>query len=161
MSELRLRHSVRALIVDEVDRVLLCRFELSGVIVWATPGGGIEEGESHAMALRREIQEEVGLTLETEPHHVWHQMVISPHHAAGFDGVINDFYLVRTSAFEPRGTLSDEQLLAENLVELRWWSLEQIASHSGNALIAPRSLGSLLSNLLLNEVPTQALEIGL
>jgi 8-oxo-dGTP diphosphatase len=140
VSELRLRHSVRALIVDEVDRVLLCRWDIAGKPVWGTPGGGIEEGESHLAALRRELLEEVGLTLETESDHVWHQEVVPAQHTIGFDGVINDFYLVRTSAFEPRVTLFDEQLAAEELAaeeltELRWWPL----TRSRNTSATPRS----------------------
>ena len=170
MSELRLRHSVRALIVDEVDRVLLCRWDMAGMTVWGTPGGGIEEGESHLAALRRELFEEVGLTLETECHHVWHQEVVpaqhamgldddyfvrwwrnwmaAPYHAAGYDGVINDFYLVRTSAFEPRVTLSDDQRTAADLTELRWWPLDEITAYVGNVAFAPRFLAPLLNNLL-------------
>ena len=160
----RLRHSVRALIVDEDERVLLCRWDMAGKTVWGTPGGGIEEGESHREALRRELFEEVGLTLETESHHVWHQEVVPAQHTTGFDGVINDFYLVRTSAFEPRVTLFDEQLAAEDLTELRWWSLDEIRAHVGNAAFAPRLLAPLLNDLLRrlsNGIPVELLEIGL
>jgi 8-oxo-dGTP diphosphatase len=51
---------------------------------------------------------------------MWHRVVVAPHHAPGFDGVINDFYFVRSATFEPRGMLSDDQLAAENLLELQW-----------------------------------------
>ena len=41
------------------------------------PGGGVEEGESPEDAVRREIQEELGITLQEiralgTIHHVWH-----------------------------------------------------------------------------------------
>jgi ADP-ribose pyrophosphatase YjhB (NUDIX family) len=49
---LNLRASVRAIILDEDDRVLLCRLVLphpvvpnGAKVVWAAPGGGIEPGE--------------------------------------------------------------------------------------------------------------------
>jgi 8-oxo-dGTP diphosphatase len=62
-----LRPSARAVILDESDRILLCRFEFSRdgrtFVVWAAPGGGVEAGETLEDALRRELLEEVGLEL--------------------------------------------------------------------------------------------------
>ncbi len=105
--------------------------------------------------------EEVGLALDVDPHHVWHQEVVAPNHAAGFDGVINDFYFVRTKTLQPRGTLTDEQLTAENLTESRWWTLEQITTYVGDEVFGPRSLAPLLNDLLNDDLPTQPLDIGL
>jgi 8-oxo-dGTP diphosphatase len=58
----RLRESVRALILDGDGHVLLVRFWWDGVEpadgFWANPGGGIELGESRLTALRRELRED-------------------------------------------------------------------------------------------------------
>ncbi|WP_245687124.1 NUDIX domain-containing protein [Streptacidiphilus griseoplanus] len=51
MATVRLRHSVRAIVLDEEDRILLCRHtapEPPGTVVWAAPGGGVERGETPA-----------------------------------------------------------------------------------------------------------------
>ena len=78
MPLLNLRHSVRAVVLDDQDRILLCRFALQRGVVWASPGGGIEPGETPHAALRRELHEEIGLVLDGTPPHVWHRRVVEP-----------------------------------------------------------------------------------
>lgn len=159
-----LRHSVRAIVLDEDDWVLLCRFAIprpAGTVVWAAPGGGIEPGETPLAALRRELLEEVGLVLRTEPPHVWHQKVVARDHAEGYDGVVNDYFLVRTARFSPRGTLTDDQLAAENISDLRWWHLDEITSYEGPDLFSPRDLAAPLTTLLTSGVPAAPVRLGL
>ena len=57
------------------------------------------------MALRRELREETGFVIDADPPHVWHQEVAVPGHADGYDGVVNDYFLVRTTRFDPRGAV--------------------------------------------------------
>lgn len=55
------------LILDEAGRLLACRRpqgkHLGGK--WEFPGGKVEDGESPAAALVRELEEELGVTVET------------------------------------------------------------------------------------------------
>ncbi len=44
------------------ERVLLCRQEKPGKEYWLLPGGGVEGGESLEAALRRELEEELGIS---------------------------------------------------------------------------------------------------
>lgn len=64
------RKSARAILLNEQEQVLLVRHEDAlpadrsrpeVLGYWATPGGGIEDGESAVEALRRELREELGL----------------------------------------------------------------------------------------------------
>ena len=161
---MNLRHSVRALILDEDDRILLCRFaipEPAGTVVWAAPGGGIEPGETPLAALRRELLEEVGLAVNADPPHVWHQEVVAPGHAAGYDGVINDYFLVRTAGFDPRGTLSDVELAAENISGLEWWDPSEVARYDGPDLFSPRDLATPLTALITSGLPGRPVRLGL
>ncbi|MFG2807085.1 NUDIX hydrolase [Streptomyces sp. DT199] len=164
MPSVNLRHSVRALILDEDDRILLCRFaipEPAGTVVWAAPGGGIEPGETPLAALRRELLEEVGLAVSADPPHVWHQEVVAPGHAAGYDGVVNDYFLVRTAGFDPRGTLSDVELAAENISGLEWWLPSEVARYDGPDLFSPRDLATPLTALITSGVPVRPVRLGL
>ncbi|MFB7552270.1 NUDIX hydrolase [Streptomyces sp. NPDC056154] len=164
MSSVNLRHSVRAIILDEDNRILLCRFaipEPAGTVVWATPGGGIEPGETPLAALSRELLEEIGLAVPADPPHVWHQEVVAPGYAEAYDGVINDYFLVRAAAFTPRGTLSDAQLAAEHISGMKWWHPHEIASCAGADLFSPRDLATPLTALITAGVPAVPIRLGL
>src|SRR5258706_8167113 len=51
--------SAFGIILDEQQRVLLCH--RCDVDLWNLPGGGVEQGETPAQAVVREVKEEVGL----------------------------------------------------------------------------------------------------
>jgi len=129
----RVRRAVRAVILADDDHVLLCRFSFphpavpaGATAVWAAPGGGVEPGELPLAALRRELYEETGLVLDADPPHVWHQEVAATRHVDGYDGVVNDYFLVCATRFDPRGALSDDDLAAEHISGMRWWRHTEI-----------------------------------
>ena len=61
---MRRRPSARLLVLGEDQRRLLFHFVLADRAFWATPGGGLESGESFEQAARRELREETGFEVD-------------------------------------------------------------------------------------------------
>lgn len=162
------RRAVRAVILSDVDHVLLCRFTFPHPAVprgcqgvWAAPGGGIEAGELPLDALRRELLEETGFVLEVDPPHVWHQKVETPGLADGYTGLSNDYYSIRTPRFAPRGSLPDEDLVAEHISDFRWWRIEDLAAYDGSDLFSPRDIVTPLAAPTTGGAPATPVLLGL
>ena len=160
MTPPRLRSAVRAVLVDPADLLLLVRFSFDGRAVWACPGGGIEDGEAEASAIRRELDEEVGLTAFELGPCVWTREHVIPLFGGRWDGQRERFYLVRTAAFEPRPRLTAEELAAEYVVGMRWWTAAELRDASADTTFAPRRLPALFADLLAAGPPIEPIDAG-
>jgi 8-oxo-dGTP pyrophosphatase MutT (NUDIX family) len=159
LSELRIRPAVRAVVLDPDDRVLLVRFDFPTRTVWATPGGGIEPGERAPNALRRELLEETGHVPAAIGPLIWTRLHIVPFIGGQWDGQREQYYLVRTPPFEPEPRLSWEQLNAEYVFELRWWTQAELDAAAGIDF-APRDLPELVRSLVSDGPPPEPIEAG-
>lgn len=153
------RSAVRALLLTDSNRLLLTKIHLPdrNAFLWIAPGGGVEDGESDAEALVREVREETGHTPRGLTGPVWIRR-----HVFEFQGATYDqhetFYLVRTQQFEPdhRGNpAAIEQALFR---EFRWWSMPEI--HSSPDTFVPAALGRHLDDLLQHGCPPAPVEVG-
>lgn len=155
---LRIREAVRALVVDADQRVLLVRFEFPTATRWALPGGGLESGETHLDALQRELREETGLVDAVIGPQIWHRLHIVPFLNGEFDGQRERIYVVRCDAFVPEPQLSWEQMNAEFVHELRWWTIDEIAA--SDAHFVPIGLDALLVSLLRDGPPATPIDVS-
>jgi double-stranded uracil-DNA glycosylase len=156
-SGLSLRPAVRALVVDRDERTLLVRFDWPNKTVWALPGGGIDQGESPEKAIVRELAEEVGLREFDLGPCVWvrdHWFTDIP----GWGGQSERIYFVRSSAFDPAPEWSADQLAAEGVTALRWWTRTEL--DAANTLFSPRRLPFLLGDLLQTGAPPEPIDVG-
>lgn len=135
------REAVRALVVDDEARTLLVRFvdQETGLSWWAPPGGGVEPGEDHLGAIRRELREELGRGdldvsrwIGRRTHTFW---------LRGWMTQRERWALCRTGRFEPDAALV-ASLRHEAIHELRWWSADEL--RSSGVTTTPRTLARLL-----------------
>ena len=132
------RTAVRALLLDEQNRVLLFRYGDDYGSWWIAPGGGQEPDEDDAQTLRRELREECGLRdvalgpLVAEWSH-WGT------EEAGFGSGVSRMYLVRVPSFEPE---PEFDLRAEGSLEERWFTRNELAALPTR----PRNLAAIVSS---------------
>lgn len=145
---LPLRRAVRALVIDPADRVLLVKLDFppTGWVGWVLPGGGIDDGESADDALRRELLEETGLADPFIGPVVCRRIHRHPQIAPGFAGQHEVVHLVPCHAFDIEPTLSEEELLAEHVVDTRWFSVDEL--HTSSEPMVPEGLADLVDRVL-------------
>jgi len=159
VKHLNIREAVRGLIIDGERRVLLVRLQFPDGAVWLLPGGGIEPGEAHHDALSRELAEEVGLSEPVIGTHVWTRTHVMPMFNSTWDGQRDFAYMIHADYFDPQPLLSQEQLAAENVSDIKWWPLEELSNYDGDDFFAPIELADIVSHIVEMGAPSQPLEL--
>jgi ADP-ribose pyrophosphatase YjhB (NUDIX family) len=154
----QLRHSVRVLLLDEDDRLLLFRGEEpeTGNAFWFPAGGGLEDGEDVRSAAIREVAEETGLADFALGPEVWRRR-----HVFVWRGVRYDqrerWFMARVTHFEPHGAGMTEAEKVE-LTACRWWTLGEMEETTDD--LVPRDLAAHLRALLTDGPPSRPVDIG-
>jgi 8-oxo-dGTP pyrophosphatase MutT (NUDIX family) len=154
------REAARVLLIDRRERILLMRgvdpADPDRGSWWLTPGGGLDPGESHHEAARRELREETGIDIEIPPAPVWERTTEFP-----FDGLRYRqhelFFLVRLDVDVELSTASWTELERRAMHEHRWWALDDIATCSD--AVYPEALRANVRSLLVDGVPSAPLSV--
>ena len=134
------RWAARLVVVDGAGRVLLfCHAPATAEPFWATPGGGLEDGETFEQAAAREAREELGLAdVQLEPIGdrttllEWcdppirqrERYFLLRHEPMEFDEAVREFHR------------------RERLVETRWFSIAELEACARR--VYPESLAMML-----------------
>jgi 8-oxo-dGTP diphosphatase len=96
---------VVAAILERQGRILICRRkpDQSHALKWEFPGGKVEDGESPADALRRELEEELGIHDATGNEIVRYEYAYPGKHP-----ILLIFFRVETYQGEPRNLIFHE-----------------------------------------------------
>ncbi len=140
------RTAGRVFLLNPLDQILLIRFAFpqsyGDIHFWATPGGGVEAGESTLAAAQRELREELGIC----------PTLVGPvHHGSGifeYEGVVvsnqDVFYAARWAGSTP--ALSGVTALERTAMkQVRWWSHADLLAT--RETVYPAGLADLLPRL--------------
>ena len=163
----RIREAARVILLDEHDRVFLFKVHPYPFVVdaadrgspqpfWATPGGGLEDGETHEIAALRELEEETGLTNAVFFGWVWSRNREYRIHDEPVS-VRERFYLARVQApmLSFDGHTDEER---EWSIEGRWWPVDDIAT--SDDVFQPTGLAKLLRPILAGDLPNTPIPVG-
>jgi 8-oxo-dGTP pyrophosphatase MutT (NUDIX family) len=156
---LRIRSAARAVIISADQQILLVRFEFPAGTRWALPGGGLNPGEDHLTALRRELEEELGLEPVNIGPHIWTREQHIRFPDGQWDGQREHIHLLAVDqpfAIQPR--LSWEELRSEHIHEIRWWSVDEIKVAT-ELIFVPRCLHEHLTDLIDHGPPLTPLDV--
>ncbi len=143
------REGARVILLDRDGRVLLIQGGDPSApevgLWWFTPGGGLDEGESHREAAVRELWEETGFEVTGELGPVVHERTAEftfqgrpyKQHEVFYRAVLGE--AVQGTDIDRSGWT---QLERDSLTDTRWWSAEELRTTSET--VYPEYLADLL-----------------
>jgi 8-oxo-dGTP pyrophosphatase MutT (NUDIX family) len=145
---MRQRPSSRLLIVNSEGKLLLFKFEhrqgpLAGQSFWATPGGGLDTGETYEQAACRELFDETGLRVSDPGAQVAQRTVVFQMPDGESVTADERFFLFRVSSELKVSKEGWTELERQVTADHRWWSRAELIHTS--EWVWPEDLPEILS----------------
>lgn len=129
---MRERQAARLLVISPARHVLLFKFlhkdgALAGRNYWATPGGGLEDGETFHVAAIRELREETGIQVNTVKGPVADRRFSMLLPSGETVLAVEQYFVVHAENLVLSGsewTLHETQVMADH----HWWSAPELRS---------------------------------
>lgn len=126
---MRIRKCSRAVIVNEFNKILLQKFEFKDVVgnkvLWVTPGGGVKENETPVEALKRELNEELGIVVDIHDKPIFEMDVLIEGKKGPF--ISREIYYkiaIQSDTILSIGNMTKNE--KDTFIELKWWSKEKL-----------------------------------
>jgi 8-oxo-dGTP pyrophosphatase MutT (NUDIX family) len=155
------RSAVRVLTIDARERLLLFGYRnpISGEEFWATPGGGMEPGESLEDTARREFLEETGHEVVGDLGPVIWRRKVQFDWNGEWIRQSEVFFLYRIDELDVAPEL-EERRRGEGIIGHGWFSLEELEEPVGFTP-APRRIARLTRDILRDGLPETPVATGL
>lgn len=129
IEKLPLRQAVEFILINDDNKILIVQSTHYAYKEWKLPSGGIDEGETYEDAVRREIQEELGLFdykikgfLEKSSSHPWSKKVIEKY-GYKYKGQQVSSFLVKVSN-DVKFSLQEDEIR-----EVKWVDKEDLEKY--------------------------------
>ncbi len=153
------RPTARLLVLNPHNELLLffCNDpNLAQAIFWVTPGGGVESGETFALAAKRELFEETGFVVKNVGQAVWQREFVIETKTGPWQ-IQEQHFVVRVESSN-LNLINHTPLEQETILRHKWWSLEEL--QRTQEIIYPQALVHNLPAILRGETPAEPIDIS-